>query len=338
IHAEVTLPDGLPGTGADGFAVHPALLDAALQTAGLREDAGTAEPADGVPLPFSWQRVAIGTSDAPVLRVRLRPDGPDTVAARITDPSGRTVATVGALTLRTASPAALRVSSGSVFHVGWTPVTAGSGPRPVTRWGLLGPRDERLLPAAFAAGHLSATPDATLLICPPSTGTGTAAGAAGATGDDTARDADPEAAHRVVSEVLARLQAHLADDSTARTPLVVLTRGATGPRSGRPQSADLGAAAVWGLLRAAQLEHPGRFVLLDTEEPDPDGLGDALAELLATGEPQAALRGGVLYAPRLMRPSAATATVTAAATMAPASAAATGSDGPFGPSEGTVLL
>ncbi|MFE7522298.1 type I polyketide synthase [Streptomyces halstedii] len=329
IHAEVALPDDLPGTGADGFAMHPALLDAALQTAGLREGTGTARPADGVPLPFSWQRVAIGTSDAPVLRVRLRPDGPDTVAARITDPSGRTVATVGSLTLRTASTAALRASSGSVFHVGWTPVTAGPGPRPVTRWGLLGPRDERLLPAAFPADPLPATPDAMLLPCPPSAGTGTTDGATGST---PAREADPEAAHMVVSGVLDRVQAHLADDSTARTPLVVLTRGATGPLGARPQPADLGAAAVWGMLRAAQLEHPDRFVLLDTEGPDPDGLGDALADLLATGEPQAALRGGVLYAPRLTRPSPTTATT------APAPATAARSAGPFGPSEGTVLL
>ncbi|MFB8257046.1 type I polyketide synthase [Kitasatospora purpeofusca] len=318
IHAEVARPDGLPGTGADGFGVHPALLDAALQTTGLREGAAAAESADGVPLPFSWQRVAIGASDAPVLRVRLRPDGPDAVTARITDPSGRTVATVGSLTLRTASTAALRASAGSVFHVGWTPVTAGPGPRPVTRWGLLGPRDERLLPAGFPADPLSATPDALLMTCPPSTGTVTG-------------DADPAVVHAVAAEVLDRLQAHLADDSTARTPLVVLTRGATGPLGAQPQPADLGAAAVWGLLRAAQLEHPDRFVLLDTEGPDPDGLGDALADLLATGEPQAALRGGVLYAPRLVRPPA-----TTAATIAPASA--TRSVGAFGPSEGTVLL
>ncbi|MEU2822719.1 type I polyketide synthase [Streptomyces bacillaris] len=328
IHAEVALPDGLPGTGADGFAVHPALLDAALQTAGLRGGAGAEEPADGVPLPFSWQRVAIEPSDAPVLRVLLRPDGPDTVAARITDPSGRTVATVGALTLRTASTAALRASSGSVFHVGWTPVTAGPGPRPVTRWGLLGPRDERLLPAGFPAEPLSATPDAMLLVCPPSAGTGTGAWA-GEPGDAPARDADPEAVHTVVSGVLDRLQAHLADDSTARTPLVVLTRGATGPLGARP--ADLGAAAVRGMVSAAQLEHPDRFVLLDIDGPDPDGLGGALADLLATGEPRAALRGGVLYAPRLVRPSATTAP-------APASAEAARSAGAFGPPEGTVLL
>ncbi|MFJ9688828.1 type I polyketide synthase [Streptomyces bacillaris] len=325
IHAEVALPDGLPGTGADGFAVHPALLDAALQTAGLRGSAGAGEPADGVPLPFSWQRVAIEPSDAPVLRVLLRPDGPDTVAARITDPSGRTVATVGALTLRTASTAALRASAGSVLHVGWTPVTAGPGPRPVTRWGLLGPRDERLLPAGFPAEPLPGAPDAMLLVCPPSDGTGAGTPADG-TGSAPTRDTDPEAVHTVVSGVLDRLQAHLADDSTARTPLVVLTRGATGPLGARP--ADLGAAAVRGMLAAAQLEHPDRFVLLDTDGPDPDGLGGALADLLATGEPQAALRGGVLYAPRLVRPPA---------PAAPASAAVR-PDGPFGPSEGTVLL
>ncbi|MFE6498904.1 type I polyketide synthase [Kitasatospora sp. NPDC057738] len=324
IHAEVALPDGLPAGGAGGFGVHPALLDAALQTTGLREGAATAEPADGVPLPFSWQRVAIETSDAPVLRVRLRPDGPDAVTARITDPSGRTVATVGSLTLRTASTAALRASSGSVLHVGWTPVTAGPGPRPVTRWGLLGPQDERLLPAGFPTEPPSATPDAMLLTCPPSAGTVTA--------DAPARDADPAAVHAVASGVLDRVQAHLADDTTARTPLVVLTRGATGPFGAQPQPADLGAAAVWGMLRAAQLEHPDRFVLLDVEGPAPDGLGDALADLLATGEPQAALRGGVLYAPRLVRPPATTATT------ATATATDTRPAGAFGPAEGTVLL
>ncbi|MFJ5920981.1 type I polyketide synthase [Kitasatospora sp. NPDC092948] len=328
IHAEVARPDGLPGSAADGFGVHPALLDAALQTTGLREGTATAEPADGVPLPFSWQRVAIETSDASVLRVRLRPDGPDAVAARITDPSGRTVATVGALTLRTASTAALRVPSGSLFHVGWTPVTAGPGPRPVTRWGLLGPRDERLLPAAFPTEPRSATPDALLLTCPPSADTASA--------DTASGDADLAAVHAVASEVLDRVRAHLADDTAARTPLVVLTRGATGPLGAQPEPADLGAAAVWGMLRAAQLEHPDRFVLLDVEGPDPDGLGDALADLLAAGEPQAALRGGVLYAPRLIRPSATAATTTATAETAPASE--TRPAGAFGPAGGTVLL
>ncbi|WP_329025630.1 type I polyketide synthase [Streptomyces sp. NBC_00690] len=306
IHAEVALPAGLPGAGRGGFGVHPALLDAALQTTGLREDSGTAQPAGGVPLPFSWQRVAIEPSDAPVLRVRLRSDGPDAVAVRITDPTGRVVATVGSLTLRTASADSLRTPADSVFHLGWTRVTAPAGPRPVTRWGLLGSRDEWLLPAGFSVQPLSAASDAALLICPPSA----------PAGDDGA-----EAVHTVVVSVLRRLQRWLADDSVTGTPLVVLTRGATGPLTGE-QPVDLGAAAVWGMLRAAQLEHPDRFLLLDTDGPE--GTGDALAELLAAGEPQAAMHDGVLYAPRLLRLST--------------TETATRPTGLFGPADKTVLL
>ncbi|NEE50693.1 hypothetical protein G3M55_39565, partial [Streptomyces sp. SID8455] len=69
------------------------------------------------------------------------------------------------------------------------------------------------------AEPLSATPDAMLLVCPSSVDTDTDTGAgtvAGEPGDAPARDADPEVVHTVVSGVLDRLQAHLADDSTAR--------------------------------------------------------------------------------------------------------------------------
>ncbi|MFJ4770741.1 type I polyketide synthase [Streptomyces uncialis] len=345
IHAEVALPDGLPGAGRDGFAVHPVLLDAALQTTGLREGLAASGPTDAVPLPFSWQRVAIEPSDAPVLRVRLRSDGPDAVTVRMTDPSGRTVATVGSLTLRAAPTDALRASSGSVFRVGWTPVTAPTGPRPVTRWGLLGPRDERLLPTGFPAEPLPAAPDALLLICPPSvpdenaptwdaptkeTPTENAPAEETQNGDAPAGASPapaegPLTVHTVTASVLDRLQSHLADETAPRTPLVVLTRGATGPPTREPQPLDLGAAAVWGMLRAAQLEHPDRFAVLDIDGPD--GLADALAQLLATGEPQAALRGGVLHTPRLLRPSD--------PGPAPATTRPTGL---FGPPEGTVLL
>ena len=61
---------------------------------------------------------------------------------------------------------------------------------------------------------------------------------------------------------------------------------------------DLGQAALWGLVRSAQSEHPGRFVLVDTDDELPDGV---VAAAVATGEPQLAVRGGRLYAPRLTR-------------------------------------
>ncbi|MFD0344783.1 type I polyketide synthase, partial [Streptomyces sp. NPDC127117] len=56
--------------------------------------------------------------------------------------------------------------------------------------------------------------------------------------------------HATVAEVLAQVQEWLAADRDANARLVVVTRGAVGEVS------DLGAAAVWGLVRSAQSEHP----------------------------------------------------------------------------------
>ncbi|MET0234834.1 MAG: SDR family NAD(P)-dependent oxidoreductase, partial [Kibdelosporangium sp.] len=93
-----------------------------------------------------------------------------------------------------------------------------------------------------------------------------------------------------VLDVLPVLQERIAEDSR----LVVRTR--RGVATGPGEDVDPDAAAVWGLVRAAQSEHPGRFVLLDaTDEPD------AVALALGTGEPQVAVRGGVVRVPRLAR-------------------------------------
>ncbi|GAA4881563.1 hypothetical protein GCM10023235_72400 [Kitasatospora terrestris] len=100
----------------------------------------------------------------------------------------------------------------------------------------------------------------------------------------------------VLTEVLASVQAWLADESAAAPQLVVLTRDAVAVDGGSP---DLAVAAVWGLLRSAQSEHPGRIVLVDT---DGDPASErALAAAVATGEPQLALREGVARVPRLIR-------------------------------------
>ncbi|MEU2711596.1 type I polyketide synthase, partial [Streptomyces sp. NPDC007205] len=80
--------------------------------------------------------------------------------------------------------------------------------------------------------------------------------------------------------------------------LVVVTSGAVAAGEGE-DVVDLGAAPVWGLVRAAQSEHPGRFVLVDVDG-DADGL---LAAAVASGEPQVAVRGGELRVPRLARSS-----------------------------------
>ena len=54
---------------------------------------------------------------------------------------------------------------------------------------------------------------------------------------------------------------------------------------------------MWGLVRSAQAEHPGRLVLADLD--DAPASAQALAGWLAGGEPQFALRDGTAYLPRL---------------------------------------
>ncbi|MGK3945481.1 hypothetical protein ABK046_44960, partial [Streptomyces caeruleatus] len=65
---------------------------------------------------------------------------------------------------------------------------------------------------------------------------------------------------------------------------------------------DPAQAAVHGLVRTAQNEHPDRIVLVDTDTaPVSRGLLDAA---LSTGEPQLALVSGHITVPRLTRAQA----------------------------------
>ncbi|MEV6927914.1 SDR family NAD(P)-dependent oxidoreductase [Dactylosporangium sp. NPDC051485] len=88
------------------------------------------------------------------------------------------------------------------------------------------------------------------------------------------------------------VQAWLADEANAERRLAVVTRRAVA-LDGSP---DLGLAPIWGLVRSAQTEHPGRIVLVDL-----DGSGDSGPPPLPPGEPQVAVRGGATYVPRLAR-------------------------------------
>jgi acyl carrier protein len=80
--------------------------------------------------------------------------------------------------------------------------------------------------------------------------------------------------------------------------LVLVTNHAvsTGAGDGPP---DLVQAPVWGLIRSAQTEHPGRFTLVDLDGAEQSR--DALARAVATGESQIAIRSGTVSVPRLTR-------------------------------------
>ena len=92
-----------------------------------------------------------------------------------------------------------------------------------------------------------------------------------------------------VHRVLGVVQSWLAADSPG--VLMVCTVGAVA-LPGEDVS-DLAGAAVWGLVRSAQTEHPGRIVLVDS-----DGAVD-VAAVIAAGEPQVVVRAGVVYIARL---------------------------------------
>ncbi|MFD9415192.1 type I polyketide synthase [Streptomyces goshikiensis] len=271
--------DGQPADTAL-FGLHPALLDAALHTigiAGLVEDTGRGR------LPFSWTGVALHAAGAPALRVRLAKTGPDTVSLALADGTGQPVADIAGLTLRTVSAEQFDTADGgphdSLFQVVWTPLTL---PAPAAE-------QPPLLDGPSAAGALDAfldtdapVPDTVLVHLP------------------TAPGLTPGAVRAATHDALRLLRRWLADDRLTDSRLVLLTRGSVAVRTG-DRVPDPVHAAVWGLVRSAQSEHPGRFVLVDTDVPPAQVPGDVLAAALAAREPQLALREGAAHAPRLAR-------------------------------------
>ncbi|MFI8768848.1 SDR family NAD(P)-dependent oxidoreductase [Streptomyces sp. NPDC053792] len=307
LYGEVALADGLHEDAA-AFALHPALLDAALHPLIVRgpHDEG---PHDVV-LPFGWQGVRVHAEGATALRVRLARSAADTVALTAWDPTGAVVLSADALTVRALAPGALTQAAGgtrsSLHLVDWAPVdqpdTAGSP----QRIAVLGtghapaaadsPEEHHTgLPALLAALAEGARPPAAVLAP-------VAATVLSATDGTPAGDGTPaDAVRDELDAVLALIRGWLAQDRLTDVPLVFTTTGAmaTGPHE-CPRT--LVGAAVWGLVRSAQREHPARFALLDLDGRDESRapLSRALPELLRT-EPELAVRAGRFLVPRLVR-------------------------------------
>ncbi|MGW2227325.1 type I polyketide synthase [Streptomyces formicae] len=276
VFVEVALPEQDTTAGAASFALHPALLDSALHAIGL---GGFVADTERLHLPYSWRGVSLHSGGATVLRGRLSPAGTSGVALSLSDGTGAPVATVETLSLR---PLATEALSGdrldSLFRVDWARVR----PAPATTadWAVLGDgldADEQARSYAdlTALAAEDRIPDLVLAPVPAAT--------------------DPaQATHWA----LALVQSWLADERFGSARLVFVTAGAVaaGPDE---DVTDLTGAPVWGLVRAAQGEHPGRFVLVDADEPTV--ALPALPAAVETGEPQLALRAGELRAPRLVR-------------------------------------
>ncbi|GAA3219253.1 SDR family NAD(P)-dependent oxidoreductase [Actinocorallia longicatena] len=272
VFAEISAaPDGVEPAG---FGVHPALLDAVMHAALLIPGGqGPLGDGQGVALPFAWEGIRQHAAAGPVLRARIAPAGrPDAVSVRVTDATGRTVLSVRSFVTRPVSPLRLGAASGHGLHeIKWSPLPAsdsGTGPAVWRRW-----------PEITADGAEPTVMVAELEPCPAEV---------------------PEGVRAATGRALAMVQECLRDERYASAVLAIVTRGAVALPD--EDIADLAGSAVWGLVRSAQAEHPGRFVLIDTDtDTDAAALATLVGPAVAAGEPQVVVRSGVAYGARLVR-------------------------------------
>ncbi|MFB6562803.1 type I polyketide synthase [Streptomyces sp. NPDC056400] len=125
-YGEIRLPDDAPRSAA-GFAVHPALLDAALHPM-LALLAGSDGPQ--TLLPYSWSGVSFHALGGTELRVRVARKDTHEVSLRITGPSGAPVLSVESLTLMPASVEQLTggAVTDSLYAVDWSALPEAADP------------------------------------------------------------------------------------------------------------------------------------------------------------------------------------------------------------------
>jgi len=264
VFAEVVLP---AGADAEPFGLHPALLDAALHAQLLASASDGDSGAESLPwLPFSWSGVTLHAAGASTIRVRIRPVG------------GGSTSDSGAVSLFVADAAGAPVASVDVLL---------ARPASVSRLGLSA-HDSlfRLVWEEMSQPRVGSPEVPETIVHRVRTPDGVDA---------------PAGVRSVAENVLDALQDHLADASSTTSRLAFVTSCAMGDSvaTDHPVVRALAAAPAWGLVRAAAAENPGRFVLVDTDD---EVSSDArLADVLASGEGEIAIRKGELFVPRLGR-------------------------------------
>jgi acyl transferase domain-containing protein/NAD(P)-dependent dehydrogenase (short-subunit alcohol dehydrogenase family)/acyl carrier protein len=238
-------------------------LHPVLLDAALHVAGADLAPADdgSVWLPFSWQGVELRARGAGGLRVRLEPRGPGSVALTLADEHGAPLASVESL----------RSQAVAVAELGVAPTSAGRALFEI----------EWIEPTSV--DRSPSTPGVHWMVI----------------GEESLAATVPDSVHKSVRNVLELLQARSQADSS-HEQLALVTQGAVvaSPDDGEPA---LGGRAVWGLVRSAQLEYPGRLLLvdLDDEQRSWEALPEALAAASALQEPQLAIRRGRALVPRL---------------------------------------
>ncbi|WP_319063995.1 SDR family NAD(P)-dependent oxidoreductase [Streptomyces europaeiscabiei] len=288
VHAEVRLPrDQDPA----GFALHPALLDAALHALVMTGTGATTR------LPHAMAGVRVFTRGARVLRATMTVTEHGAVDLTATDDAGTPVVRIQDLRLRRVSTRHLRAllaaADRAAYRASWRPYEAdrAAEPAPVT-WAAVSTATDLPVtdtygthPDMAALSASGAVPGAVVLDC-------RGPGEKLADGAGLARETRER-----LHILLTHLQAFLRHEPWAGTRLLILTCRAESTTFAEPVL-DLAGAACAGLARSAVNEFPGRVQLLDT---DHGGVTtDLVHTVLAAPHRTLAARDGRLLLPRLV--------------------------------------
>ncbi len=311
LYAEIALADE-EAQEAPGFCLHPALLDAALQT--LAFGVSQSEQADELEIASSLSGVRLHARGASLLRVCLRMDAGGAASLLALDSSGAPVLSIDSLIRRPIDQSQLELAApkghDTLYGLLWGELSAQSPDGSALAVTLIGdgeglrntpielqryPDLESLQETIEAGG----SPPELVLV---------ETWALAADGGRETREEDTEQAsadvedgqltagiHAITARTLELLQVFLANESLAQARLVLLTEGALAVTDG--ESPDLVQAGLVGLLRSAHSEHPGRFSLIDVDGSEVSW--GSLQAALVSDEPELAIREGSLFVPRL---------------------------------------
>ncbi|HET7591263.1 MAG TPA: SDR family NAD(P)-dependent oxidoreductase [Solirubrobacterales bacterium] len=233
----------------------------ALLDAAVHLDLVNQEPAAAPRTPFACSDISLGAEGHSALRSRIAPTGNDVVRLAVAAPDGTPVATIDSLAIRRIDPAALHRTAADAAASLYQ-----------VAW------SELDLPGAAGA---EAEPRLLRLAPDP--------------------ELDPPAAardlcQRALDVLRQAISSGAGEAEESPEPIAFLTEGAVAVTEG--EAPDPALASLWGLVRSAQAEHPGRFLLVDSDASEASEA--ALAAALAIeAEPEIALRGGIATAPRL---------------------------------------
>jgi acyl transferase domain-containing protein/NADPH:quinone reductase-like Zn-dependent oxidoreductase/NADP-dependent 3-hydroxy acid dehydrogenase YdfG/acyl carrier protein len=292
------------------FGIHPTVFDGAMQAFFIEAFASHNGKQDRVEMPFAFTGMTRYTTGVVGLRTHLSSpaaeqsmSGGTTLSLRVADDTGAPVVSIDSLVVRPIDLESIGRNdfSRQLLQVEWAECSAAARPSRQIHWIMpddTDPEAQTGLQGVIAGAKTypgvieynrsasdSGAPDVTILVCIPLDNNGLA---------DTANVDE----RRLLDDI----QAWLSTERSDARRLVVMTRRAVASGH-RDYVLDLTGTPAWGLVRAAQAEHPDRFILLDVDGHDLswDAVPAAITRAVADSEPQLVVRRGMASVPRLTR-------------------------------------